>query len=261
MLTPTPECSFEEPRYIACVVAYDGTDWCGFQRQKNGQSVQGEIERALAQVLKEPTPIVAAGRTDAGVHATGQVCRFATHNRIPAERVALALNGNLDPSVRVSESWEVTREFHPRFSATSRMYRYWIENAAIANPLVRRYAGLVREPLNTEAMQEAAYSFIGQHDFAAWQSAGSPLGGTVREITNLKVRRQTAILGSDLIEVEIEANAFLYQMVRNIVGALIEVGRGNLAADRVGSLTEGRDRTKCPPPAPPQGLCLVKVKY
>ena len=173
----------------------------------------------------------------------------------------MALNRVLDGSVRVTRAWEASYAFHPRYSAKSRIYRYWIENAAIANPLLRRQAGLVRELLDLAAMQEAALGLIGERDFAAWQSAGSPLGGTVREIKNLKVRRRAAVFGSGLIEVEIEANAFLYQMVRNIVGALIEVGRGNLHPAAVEKLTEGRDRTKCPPPAPPQGLCLVKVKY
>lgn len=185
---------------------------------------------------------------------------FATENAIPAERVPLALNRVLDSSIRVRSAREVDENFHPRFSARSRVYRYRLENAAIANPLMRRMVGQVREPLNSAAMEQAAQRLLGSRDFAAWQSAGSPLGPTVRDVKKIDVRRRI-VFGSKIVEVEIEANAFLYQMVRNIVGALIEVGRGNLDADGIERLTEGKDRTKCPPPASPQGLCLTKVKY
>jgi len=247
-------------RPIAFVVAYDGTDWHGFQRQSNGQSVQGELERALEEVLKHPAPIVAAGRTDAGVHATGQVCRFHTTNAIPVDKVPLALNRVLDASVRVRSAREAEEDWHPRFSARSRVYRYRIENAAIGNPLLRRMTGIVREPVNSAAMDKAAQTLIGSRDFAAWQSAGSPLGPTVREVKKIAVR-QRIVFNCKIVEVEIEANAFLYQMVRNIVGALIEVGRGNLTESDFETLTQGLDRTKCPPPAMPQGLCLTKVRY
>lgn len=248
-------------RNIAFVVAYDGTDFHGSQRQKNGCSIQGELESALAKVLKTETPIALAGRTDAGVHAIGQVGRFSTEISIPAEKVPLALNAHLPRAVRVLAAHDAEEDWHPRFSASSRVYRYRIENALIANPLHSRFAGLVREPLDVEAMSAASPAFLGERDFAAWQSAGSPLGGTVRRVLALSVQRKASVLGGDLIEVEIEANAFLYQMVRNIVGALIEVGRGKIAREQIEVLMAERDRTKCPAPAPPQGLCLVEVKY
>ncbi len=248
-------------RYITCIVAYEGTQFSGSQRQVNGRSVQGELERALEVVLKHPAPILLAGRTDAGVHATGQCGRFATTNRIPAERVPLALNRVLDRAVRVLSAREVDEDFHPRYSARSRVYRYTIENAVIANPLLRNVAAHISQKLDVDAIRDAAKVFIGQHDFTAWQSAGSPANTTVRTVSKLSVRKRRDILGSSLIEIEIEADAFLYQMVRNIVGALIEVGRGRLTAEDIQRLTAGRDRTLCPPPAPPQGLCLVKVKY
>ena len=248
-------------RYILFVVAYDGSEFSGSQLQKNALSVQGELERAAEVVLGHPARVVLAGRTDAGVHATGQVGRFTTSNSIPAERVSLALNRVLNKSVRVQSAREVGERFHPRFSAKSRTYRYWIENSAIANPLTRRIAGRVRDELNLEAMKTAAPAFLGAQDFAAWQSAGSPMGGTVRDVKKLAVRRRNNAFGSSLIEVEIEANAFLYQMVRNIVGALIKVGQGELSRADIERLTQGRDRTKCPPPAPPQGLCLTKVRF
>lgn len=250
-----------QPRYIAFTVAYDGTSFCGSQRQNNGPSVQGELERALEVVLKHPAPVVLAGRTDSGVHAVGQCGRFATTNRIPAVRVPLGLNAVLDKAVRVLAAREVDESFHPRYSARSRMYRYTIENAPIANPLLRHIAGLVREPLDVEAMQRVAQAFIGEHDFVAWQSAGSPSPNTVRNMQRLEVRHRDNGFGSSLIEIELEANAFLYQMARNIVGALIQVGQGKLNNEDIQRLMAGRDRTQCPPPAPPQGLCLVQVTY
>jgi len=248
-------------RFIAGICAYDGTLWCGSQRQKNGPSVQGEIERAIEVVLKHPAPIVLAGRTDAGVHATGQCFRFETNNSIPVERVPLALNSTLNSSVRVLRAWEVDENFHPRFSAKSRVYRYCIECAPIGNVLLRSIAAHCRSTLDIVLMNEAAQAFIGRKDFTAWQSAGSPTATSVREVTRLEIAERRDVFGSHLIEIEIEANGFLYQMVRNIVGALIQVGQGKLTTSEIESLTAGRDRTKCPPPAPTQGLCLIEVKY
>lgn len=253
-------------RYIACTVAYDGTDFHGSQRQLNGRSIQGELERALEVVLKQPAQVQLAGRTDAGVHALGQCCRFATENRIPAERVPYALNSVLDRAVRVRDAREVDAEFHPRFSARSRVYRYWIEEpdrdgAAGSNPLLRRVAGPSRVRLDVEAMRLAGEPLLGRQDFAAWQSAGSPAKCTTRTIERLTVQRRDDVYGSTLVEVEIEADAFLYQMVRNIVGALILAGQRRLDAGDIKRLTVGKDRTKCPPPAPPQGLCLLQVNY
>ncbi|MDF2440646.1 MAG: tRNA pseudouridine38-40 synthase [Abditibacteriota bacterium] len=248
-------------RFIAGIVAYDGTAFCGSQRQKNGRSVQGDLEVALAAILKHEAPVILAGRTDAGVHASGQVFRFTTTNAIPANRVALALNTVLARDVRVKATRAVEERFHPRFSASSRVYKYIIEDVAIVNPMLRQIAGNVRETLDVRAMNTACRVFWGRQDFAAWQSAGSPTKTTVREIKKLSVRRRRDIYGSSPIEVTIEADAFLYQMVRNIVGALIAVGKGELSADDVERLTRGADRTQCPPPAPPQGLCLMQVKY
>ncbi|HEX8463747.1 MAG TPA: tRNA pseudouridine(38-40) synthase TruA [Abditibacterium sp.] len=248
-------------RHIAFLVAYDGGAFCGSQRQSNGRSVQGELERALEAVFKIETPVVLAGRTDAGVHATGQVARFSTENEsLPTERVPLALNAILDRAVRVREAREVESDFHPRFSATSRIYRFRIEQAKTCNPLLRGIAASIRDELNLDAMREAAGPLLKRQDFKAWQSAGSPAPTTMREVKRLEIS-ETRAFDSTLIEIEIEADAFLYQMVRNIVGALIEAGRGHINSEDVRRLTEGLDRTKCPPPAPPQGLCLVQVNY
>jgi len=234
----------------------------GSQRQANADSVQGELERALAVVLKQETAVVLAGRTDAGVHAIGQCAKFETEHTIPVERVPAALNSVLDRGVRVLCAREVDEEFHPRYSARSRVYRYTVYGGEQGNPLIGEIATHEREVLEVEAMREAARAFIGEHDFAAWESAGSPSKrGTVRRVERLEISERPELLGSPLLEFEIEADAFLYRMVRNIIGALLEVGRGRLTPDDMERLMSGRDRTKCPPPAPPQGLCLVRVNY
>lgn len=248
-------------RRIAFLVAYDGAAFSGSQRQSNGKSVQGELERGIERVLKHSVTVTLAGRTDAGVHATGQVGMFETGNQsLPVERVPLALNSVLERSLRVRDARLVEPRFHPRFSARGRVYRYRFELAPIASPMIHRQAALLKTEPDIAAMRAGAEAFIGRQDFAAWQSAGSPTPSTVRTVKRLEIWKSQA-LGSEILEIEIEADAFLYQMVRNIVGALIEVGQGKLAHDDLRRLTEGLDRTKCPPPAPPQGLCLIEVKY
>ena len=247
-------------RYIAFRVAYEGGGFCGSQRQNNGRSVQGELERALEIVLKQPVTVSLAGRTDAGVHAVGQVGKFATENRVPTERVPLALNRKLDKAVRVTQAWDVNERWHPRFSARSREYRYTFDCGEFANPLLRGVAGHSREVLNVATMRRGTELFAGTHDFAAWQSAGSPNGPTTRTMLRMEVE-EGAAFGSPLGIVTLEANAFLYGMARNITGALWQIGRGELDEAQLQAMHEGLDRTKCPAPAPPQGLCLTEVNY
>lgn len=248
-------------RYIAFTVAYRGTRFCGSQIQANGRTVQGDLEAAVARIFREPCRAILAGRTDSGVHATGQVARIETQNlALPVERVARALNGVLERDVRVLEAWQVDEGFHPRFSAKSRIYQYRILVSRQPNPLLQEIAAPLGEELDVEAMQRASLPLLGRKDFAAWQSAGSPAPSTIREVKQVKIWRSESF-GSRLIEIEIEADAFLYQMVRNIVGALIEAGRGQITSEDVRVLTEGLDRKLCPPPALPQGLCLVQVNY
>jgi len=248
-----------EARRIAFTVAYNGAAFCGSQRQSNGATVQGEL--ALERVLKQPHVVALAGRTDAGVHATGQVGMFETSNTsLPAERVPLALNSVLSREIRVREGRVVDERFHPRFSARSRVYRYRFQLGSVASPLIHHQAAWLSSEPSVSAMRMGAEAFIGRQDFAAWASSGSPTPTTVRTVKRLEVRK-TEAFGAEMLEIEIEADAFLYQMVRNIVGALIEVGFGKLGYDDLRRLTVGLDRTKCPPPAPPQGLCLEEVKY
>ncbi|MCS6862544.1 MAG: tRNA pseudouridine(38-40) synthase TruA [Abditibacteriales bacterium] len=243
-------------RHIKIVVEYDGTDFHGFQRQRGDRTVQEELEKAASHVMQEPTTIVAAGRTDAGVHARGQVCVFRTRNRIPIARVPVALNSVLPRDVGVKSAEEVPATFHPRYDAVSRVYRYTIDNHRMPSVLLRRFAYHVRERLDVEAMQRAANFLVGTHDFSSFQASGSEMGGSVRHLYAIRVRRRGGI-----VTITLEANAFLYMMVRNIVGTLIPVGRGDLTPEDVKRILDARDRSHAGPTAPPQGLCLVKVKY
>lgn len=249
-------------RYLALIVAYDGREFSGSQRQSNGPSVQGELERALAAVLDCHEAVTMAGRTDAGVHAVGQCCRIVLRHGIPVERIPPALNRELSKAVQVRAAREVPEEWHPRFSARRRVYQYVIDNEPVPNPLLRGLAGHVPGLLSLPLMRAGAALLRGRHDFAAWQSAGSPAHrGTVRTLYRLSVVRRQALPGSRVVLVTAEADAFLYRMVRNLVGALIKVGQGELAPEALRELTAQGDRRLAPPPAPAAGLTLVQVKY
>jgi len=246
----------ETQRTFRAVVAYDGTRFAGFQSQPSVRTVQDELEHCLASVLKTESRLVAAGRTDAGVHARGQVIRFSTANRIPADKVPLALNRLLPADVVVRSARVCEAAFHPRFDAVERTYCYRIDNEPIPNVLTRRYAWHVRQPLDVSAMQQAADSLLGTHDFAAFNSAGSDFQTTTRTLTRFECRR----LG-DEVTILVSANAFLYRMVRNLVGCLREIGSGRQPVTHLAAVCESRSRQQCSAPAPPHGLCLTEVKY
>lgn len=239
---------------LRAVVAYDGTDYQGFQRQKNGPSVQEVLERALEQVTGEPIAVLAAGRTDTGVHAEGQVIAFDTEWKHSPTALLRALNAALPPDVVVRELNPASPDFHPRYDAVSRCYRYTIYNHPIRSPLVRRTSFHVAQPLDVAAMQRAADLLVGEHDFAAF---GTPPKGenTVRRVFRAEWRSEPPWLYFD-----IEADAFLYRMVRTLVGTMIRVGLGHLSVEDFGRFLESRDR-RAGPAAPPWGLCLVAVRY
>ncbi|MFA0751073.1 MAG: hypothetical protein SLRJCFUN_001476 [Candidatus Fervidibacter sp.] len=243
-------------RHLKLVIGYDGTDFHGFQRQAGLRTVQEELERTLTKLLGHPVTVNAAGRTDAGVHAEGQVVSFWTSNPIPTHRLPMALNGLLPPDIVAKKAKEVPPNFHPRFNATSRVYRYLIDNRPTPSALLRRYAWHIPEPLNVEAMRQAARWLLGVHDFASFHASGSELGTTVREMKRLHIAHRSGI-----IIVTLEANAFLYHMARIIVGTLVEVGEGKRHPDEMRYILEARDRTVAGKTAPPQGLCLWQVKY
>lgn len=255
-----------ETRTWRAIVAYDGTDYRGFQVQAEGPTIQGELERALERLTGAPVRVQGAGRTDAGVHAMGQVISFAAPWRHSPDDLCRALNATLprDIAVRRVDAAEAT--FHARYSAQSRLYVYHVYASQERLPLLDRYAHHMAAPLPLEELNRAAAFFVGEHDFATF---GQP---PVGEITVRVVHRarwcalSTEALGLAPEEVhlyrfEIEANAFLRGMVRRMVGALLEVGAGRMGASDVAALLEARDIRQACPPAPACGLCLWQVRY
>lgn len=238
------------------VVQYDGTEYAGFQIQPECPTVQAQLEWALSRLLGERTSVRAASRTDAGVHACGQVVCFSTGNPIPVERVPRALNDLLPRDIACLKADVVPESFHPRYSAQCKRYVYRILNREVPSPFIGRYAWQVREPLALQAMQEAGESFVGEHDFAAFCAAGGSAQTSVREIQSLQLARE-----GEIIETSVVGNGFLYMMVRIIIGTLVEVGMRRWPASRVAEVLAGRDRSKAGPTAPPQGLTLVEVEY
>lgn len=240
---------------LRAIVAYDGTNYRGFQRQAGGPTVQEVLETALTQVTKVKTTIVAAGRTDTGVHAEGQVIAFNTGWRHPLGALLRGMNAALPPDVAVREIDEVAADFHPRYDAQSRHYRYTVYNHPVRLPLVRWTSLHVSGRLDVAAMQEAASLLVGQHDLAAF---GRPPKGdnTVRDVLRCEWSGAPPWLYLD-----IEATAFLYRMVRNLVGTMLQVGLGRMTVDVFGQVLASRDRAQVGPAAKPWGLCLVEVKY
>lgn len=241
---------------IKLVVEYDGTGYSGFQRQSSRPTIQAELEVALGRLLREQVKITAAGRTDAGVHALGQVVNFHTGRALPPPRLPAAINRLLPRQIAVKHACEVEAGFHARRMARSRRYQYTILNREEPSALAGRFAYQVSGRLDLAAMRAAARALVGEHDFAAFQAAGSPSASTVRELTALRIGRL-----SDIVVVVLEANSFLYQMARIMVAAMLAVGRGEMAPTEIARILESRDRGRVGPPAPPHGLCLVRVNY
>jgi tRNA pseudouridine38-40 synthase len=246
----------ERVRRIRIVVEYEGTDFVGWQRQANGPSVQAALEEALARMTGERRVVHGAGRTDAGVHALGQVAAFDLERDLPVARLLRGLNALLPPSVAVVRAEEAPPDFDPRRHALGKLYRYRIWNAEARSPLERRTSWHVRRPLDDAAMARAAACLVGEHDFSAFRAADCERKNPVRRIDRLAVVRAGA-----LVTVEVEATAFLKNMVRILVGSLYEVGRGAAPAAWIAEVLASRDRTRAGPTAPPQGLLLVEVRY
>jgi len=243
-------------RNIKLVVQYDGTDYAGYQKQPHALAIQEELERALAEVLQEPTRSIGASRTDAGVHALGQVVAVTTERPIPPSRLMRALNNTLPRAIAVIEAAEVSPEFHPRYGALGKLYSYRLLNRPTPAPLEARYTWHVAVPLDTELMAQGARQLLGRHDFSAFEATGGSVVDKVRRLDRLDCLRR-----GDVVEVLAHADGFLYMMVRNIVGTLVEVGKRRLAPEALGDILASRDRGNAGPTAPPQGLCLVRVDY
>jgi tRNA pseudouridine38-40 synthase len=251
-------------RYAAAV-EYDGGPFAGWQVQDGPRTIEGELARALSSVADHPVELVCAGRTDAGVHATGQIVHFESAARRSARAWTLGANTSLPPEIGVLWVRPVPQHFHARFSALSRSYRYLICNRATRPALWRGRAAWVHAALDVPAMNDAAAQLLGEHDFSAFRAAGCQSRSTVRRLYRLDVRALRmpaageAAAGS-MLEVTAQANAFLHHMVRNLVGLLIAVGRG-LPPTHATEVLQGRDRRRAPPTAPAEGLYLHSVEY
>ncbi len=247
-------------RSLRIELAYDGTAYCGWQSQAVGRSIQDTFELAWCRVTREQVRVAASGRTDAGVHAVGQVVSLQTATSLTPETLRRALNANLPDDIRVREVAEATIGFHATRDACWKRYRYRIQMGSHPDIFEQRYAWFIPQRLDSAAMREAAGSLVGEHDFAAFQASGSPRRNTVRNVRRLTVDLfRTELV--DGVQIEIEANGFLYNMVRNIVGSLVEVGRGRQPAEWVGHVLNSRDRRQAGPTAPARGLTLVFVAY
>jgi tRNA pseudouridine38-40 synthase len=237
-------------------IEYDGTSFSGWQTQRHGRSVQATLEAALARVADRPVAVTAAGRTDAGVHAIGQVVHFDTDADRPERAWTMGVNTALPPDVAVRWARTAPEGFHARHSARSRSYQYCILNGPLRSALLRDRAWWVRRRLDEGAMAEAGQYLLGEHDFSAFRAAECQARTASRLLTRLEVRREGAI-----IRVDVSANAFLHHMVRNIVGTLAVVGRGEADPAWVGDVLAGRDRRRAGMTAPAAGLFLVRVDY
>jgi tRNA pseudouridine38-40 synthase len=243
-------------RHIRLVVEYDGTGLHGWQRQANAATVQQHLEDALAQLLSHPTQLTGASRTDAGVHARGQVASFRTERPIPLHGIRRALNSMLPPQIAIRDAAEVGEDFHPRFSAIGKHYRYTLLARPDRSPRWRDRAWHHSDPLELEAMRAGASHLIGQHDFAAFRAAGCSAKTTLRRVDSITIARE-----DDLVRIDVRGNAFLRNMVRIIVGTLSEVGTGYRTASQVAEILALRDRTKGGITAPAHGLELIAVDY
>ncbi len=266
-------------------LAYDGTGYAGWQRQVNGVSIQGLLEDALRALDGRDVTVKGAGRTDAGVHALGQVAAFTIDRVLPGGALVRALNARLPDAIRVLSADEVPTAFHPRFGAREKTYRYRIWNGEVMSPFERRYAWHLAGALDVPAMQAAARLLEGRHDFAAFQAAGSATATSEREIMRshvwksfttedtedteeealsrpgLDLRVPRVVRGGELISFELTGTGFLRHMVRTIVGTLVEIGRGRRPVDWMNDVLASRDRAAAGPTAPPEGLFLVSVAY
>ncbi|MCL2711610.1 MAG: tRNA pseudouridine(38-40) synthase TruA [Planctomycetaceae bacterium] len=253
-------------RRIKLEIAYDGTRYNGWQRQPDAPSVQGTLEKVLLKITGETVAVTGSGRTDAGVHALKQVAAFSTASTLTPEVFYRALNGFLPDDIRILTAADVPMSFHPIRDAISKRYRYLIDDQRPFCPMTRNYCWIYREPLDVPTMQAAAEHLRGEHDFASFQSQGSPRETTVRTVSDVVVQRLPASqLLPPMIQIEVEADGFLYNMMRAIAGTLVLFGvegrHGSADPSRMREIIESRNRALAGPTAPPHGLYLVNVTY
>lgn len=241
---------------VRLIVSYDGTNYCGWQIQNNGITVEEVLNRALTDLCREEIAVIGASRTDSGVHALGNVAVFDTNSRIPGEKFSFALNQRLPDDIRIQRSDEVADDWHPRFQDTVKTYEYCFLNRRIPDPMRRLYSYFIYYPMDVENMQKAADYLIGEHDFKSFCTPRTQVRSTVRTIYELTLTKE-----GDEIRMRITGNGFLYNMVRIIAGTLARVGTGLYTPERVKEILEAKDRNVSGPKAPPQGLTLISIAY
>ena len=244
-------------RKIKLKIEYDGTNYHGWQIQKNAISVQEIIEKAISRLLGKEIGIVGCSRTDVGVHAYGQIAHFSTDSTIPGDKFSYAINNLLPSDIVIKQSEEVSEDFHSRYSAKGKKYRYLIYNGAHASAIMRNRTYHVRPELDIEKMQKAAKYFVGEHDFAAFQATGGQVRSTVRKIFSMELQKKE----DNIISIEVSGNGFLYNMVRIIAGTLVYVGMGKIDADEISMIIDSLDRTRAGKTAPAEGLYLMEIYY
>lgn len=241
---------------VKLTVAYDGTNYHGWQVQPNGNTIEAELNRHLSELLGEEIRVTGASRTDAGVHALGNVAVFDTSARMPAEKISYAMNTRLPEDIRIQESCEVAPDFHPRFCRTVKTYEYRILNRRFPDPTKRLYSYFYYYPLDVEKMKTAAAYLVGEHDFQSFCTMKPDLENTVRRIYFLDIEKE-----GDMILMRVTGNGFLYNMVRIIAGTLIRVGGGFIPPESMQAILEGKNRKLAGETARPEGLTLVEIKY
>jgi tRNA pseudouridine38-40 synthase len=254
-------------RKIRLLLEYDGTAYHGWQIQKDAETVQGVLEEAVFHLTGEHSPVIGASRTDAGVHAFGQVAVFRTSSHFDAGTIRRAFNAVLPRDIRVLSAEEVNDAFHPRDDAIRKRYFYMIANQRESSAFLFRYTWIVPQMLKMSLMEEASSVLIGQNDFAAFMGTGSDIKDTVREISSLSVEQCDGVvfmgvfLNGNFLKITAEANGFLRHMVRNIVGTLVEIGRGRIPSHRMKEILDSRDRKNAGQTAPANGLFLERIDY
>jgi len=245
-----------EKRNIKLIIEYDGTNYQGWQRQKNVPTIQKAIEDAISYMTHEKIKVIAAGRTDSGVHALNQVANFRTHSKIPVGGFVKGLNSLLPPDIVIKDASDVPMGFHARYSCKAKTYDYYIVNGTTPSAIHRNYSWFVPQILRLAPMRRCLKFIIGKHDFSSFQAAGSSIKDSIREIYDAKLKKQ-----NDLICLSIEADGFLRHMVRNIVGTLVDVGTGKKSPSDFAAILASKNRALAGVTAPPQGLFLREVRY
>lgn len=243
-------------RNIKLTISYDGTNYSGFQIQDNASTIQEKLEKALSRIEKHPVKVIGAGRTDAGVHALGQVVNFYSISSIPTDRFLPALNSNLPFDIRIIQAEEVEENFHARFSAKGKIYCYTLDFGAVSNVFLRLYSAHIPYTINLTKIKQGVALLVGKHHYGAFCAAGATTKTFVRMIHEIKIEQNEQI-----VKIYFKGNGFLYNMVRIIVGTLLEVGKGRIEPETIKDILDSRDRNQAGPTAPARGLCLVKVIY